>query len=181
MHAQVLDWLARQFDALPGKLHVFEIGSRTINGSARSARHPAQVAAWWGCDLVPGAGVDYVGPGEEACPPWPADVVVCCEVLEHTPLLRPILANAAARLHEGGVLLLTMATEPRAAHSAVDGAGLRHGEYYENVEPDTLAAALAAVGCLVEEEVVDRGRGDLYVRARKLSSAFIFGVPEKRC
>lgn len=168
MHREVLEWLGLQFHDLPDGLHVFEIGSKAINGTARTAPRPGQVAAWWGCDLASGPGVDCVAPGEDAAPPWPADVVVCCEVLEHTPLTVPILANAAARMAEGGVLLVTCATEPRAAHSAVDGAQLRHGEYYQNVAPVVLRAAMEAHGLTVEAEAVHAGRGDLYMRGRKL-------------
>jgi SAM-dependent methyltransferase len=116
---------------------------------------------------VSGAGVDFVGPGEEAVPPWPADVAVCCEVGEHTPRLAEIVANLSRQVRPGGVLLLTMATEPRAPHSAVDGGPLRHGEYYRNVEPDVLRAQLLAAGAEDVRLSVDRWRGDLYARARR--------------
>lgn len=167
MHREVLEWLGMQFDALGDDLRVFEIGSRNVNGSARQAARAGQVAQWWGCDLSPGPGVDYVGPGEDAAPPWPADVVVCCEVLEHTPLTGPILANAAQRLRPGGVLLVTCATEPRRPHSAVDGGPLRHGEYYRNVLPDELRAAMTAAGLEVVDALAYLDRGDLYMAGRK--------------
>lgn len=167
MHREVLEWLGWQFYDLPDGLRVFEIGSKAINGSARTAPRAGQIAAWWGCDLVSGPGVDFVGPGEDAAPPWPADVVVCCEVLEHTPVTGPILANAAARLASGGVVLVTCATDPRAPHSAADGAGLRQGEYYRNVGPAELRQAMERAGLTVEAEVVHAGRGDLYMRGRK--------------
>lgn len=166
MHREVLEWLGWQFADLGDGLHVFEIGAKAINGSARTAPRPGQVAAWWGCDLVSGPGVDCVAPGEDACPPWPAEVVICCEVLEHTPLIGPIVANAAARMAEGGVLLVTCATEPRAPHSAVDGAQLRHGEYYANVAPAVLRQAMEAHGLAVEMWA-SYARGDLYMRGRK--------------
>jgi SAM-dependent methyltransferase len=167
MHREVRDWLAAQFADLPDGLRVFEVGSKAINGSARDAARPGQVAAWWGCDLVSGAGVDFVGPGEEAVPPWPADVAVCCEVGEHTPRLAAIVDNLARQVRPGGVLLLTMATEPRAPHSAVDGGPLRHGEYYRNVEPDVLRAQLLTAGAEAVTLHVDRWRGDLYASARR--------------
>jgi SAM-dependent methyltransferase len=167
VHREVLEWLGMQFDALGDDLRVFEIGSRNVNGSARQAARAGQVAQWWGCDLSPGPGVDYVGPGEDAAPPWPADVVVCCEVLEHTPLTGPILANAAQRLRPGGVLLVTCATEPRRPHSAVDGGPLRHGEYYRNVLPDELRAAMTAAGLEVVDALAYLDRGDLYMAGRK--------------
>ena len=166
MHREVLDWLGVQFNALGDDLRVFEIGSKAINGTARTAPRAGQVAAWWGCDLASGPGVDYVGPGEEAAPPWPADVVVCCEVLEHTPLLRPILANAVQRLRPGGLVLVTCATEPRRPHSAVDGGPLRHGEYYHNVSPDELRAVMTAAGLEVVDALAYLDRGDLYMAGR---------------
>jgi len=167
MHREVLEWLGMQFDALGDDLRVFEIGSRNVNGSARQAPRAGQVAQWWGCDLSPGPGVDYVGPGEDAAPPWPADVVVCCEVLEHTPLTGPILANAAQRLRPGGVLLVTCATEPRRPHSAVDGGPLRHGEYYRNVSADKLREVMTAAGLEVVDALAYLDRGDLYMAGRK--------------
>ena len=167
MHLEALQFIASQLDPLPNGLHVFEIGSRNVNGSARQAARAGQVAQWWGCDLSPGPGVDYVGPGEDAAPPWPADVVVCCEVLEHTPLTGPILANAAQRLRPGGLVLVTCATEPRRPHSAVDGGPLRHGEFYANVPPDVLRAAMAAAGLEVVDALAYLDRGDLYMSGRK--------------
>jgi hypothetical protein len=167
MHREVRDWLAAQFASLPDRLLVFEVGSKAINGSARDAARPGQVAAWWGCDLVSGAGVDFVGPGEEAVPPWPADVAVCCEVGEHTPRLSAIIDNLVRQVRPGGVLLLTMATETRAAHSAVEGGPLRQGEYYRNVDPQALQAYLLAVRAEDVTMHVDRWRGDLYARARR--------------
>ena len=167
MHREVLEWLGLQFEALGDDLHVFEIGSRNVNGSARPAARAGQVAEWWGCDLSPGPGVDYVGPGEDAAPPWPADVVVCCEVLEHTPLTGPILVNAVQRLRPGGLVLVTCATEPRRPHSAVDGGPLRHGEYYRNVSPDELRAAMTAAGLEVVDARAYLDRGDLYMAGRK--------------
>lgn len=167
MHLEALQWIASQLDPLPSGLRVFEIGSRNVNGSARQAARAGQVAQWWGCDLSPGPGVDYVGPGEDAAPPWPADVVVCCEVLEHTPLTGPILANATQRLRPGGLVLVTCATEPRRPHSAVDGGPLRHGEYYHNVSPDELRAAMTAAGLEVVDALAYLDRGDLYMSGRK--------------
>ena len=167
MHGEVMDWLRARFRALPDNLHVFEVGSKAINGTARHAAQPGQVRAWWGCDLAPGPGVDYVGPGEEATPPWPADVVVCCEVLEHTPLGPQILANAARQLRPGGTLLVTMATEPRAPHSAVDGGPLRGGEYYANIYPATLAGWLRTAGFTDAVLLTDLARGDLWASARR--------------
>jgi len=167
VHREVLDWLSVQFGAIGDGLRVFEIGSRNVNGSARQAARAGQVSQWWGCDLSPGPVVDYVGPGEEAAPPWPADVVVCCEVLEHTPLTGPILANAAQRLRPGGLVLVTCATEPRPPHSAADGGPLRHGEYYRNVSPDELRAAMTAAGLEVVDAPAYLDRGDLYMAGRK--------------
>jgi hypothetical protein len=167
MHREVRDWLAAKFAGLPDGLRVFEVGSKAINGSARDAARPGQVAAWWGCDLVTGAGVDFVGPGEEAVPPWPADVAVCCEVGEHTPRLWAIIDNLVRQVRPGGVLLLTMATEPRVPHSAVDGGPLRQDEYYRNVDPQALQAYLLAAGAEDVRVSIHFVRGDLWASARR--------------
>ena len=167
MHREVLDWLAAQFLALPDDLRVFEVGGKAINGSARQAPRAGQVRAWWACDLVSGPGVDFVGAGEDAVPPWPADVAVCCEVLEHTPAVAAIVANLARQVRPGGRVLLTMATDPRGAHSAVDGGPLRHGEHYANVRPADLRADCEAAGLVAVDLAVHLGRGDLYASATR--------------
>lgn len=177
MHREVLDWLRDAFSGLPSDVSVMEIGSRSINGSARVA---APGARWWGCDLQAGPGVDFVGEGEDASPPFVPDVVVCCEVLEHTPRGPAIVAHAGRLLRPGGVLLVTVATEPRAPHSAHDGGATRPGEYYQNVSAADLSTWLDAAGFLSPFLTVDPGRGDLFASAIKPNATWSEYLPVAR-
>jgi hypothetical protein len=169
MHAPVLAWLEETLRVLPPRYRVLEIGSKDINGSARSVIDvPAQpIARYLGTDLSPGPGVDLVVDGEDVAPDFVPDTIVCCEVFEHTPRWPQILARAFALLEGGGYVLLTMATDPRGAHSAVDGGPLRAGEYYGNVPPVALVDVLTDCGFEEIRIVVADVRGDLYAVAQK--------------
>jgi hypothetical protein len=169
MHAQVLDWLVETLRTLPPRHRVLEIGSKDINGSARSVIDvPAQpIARYLGVDTSPGRGVDLVVDGEFVEPDFRPDTIVCCEVFEHTPRWPQMLARAYTLLEDDGFVLLTMATDPRGAHSAVDGGPLRAGEYYGNVPPVALVDTLAACGFDHIRIAVAERRGDLYAVAQK--------------
>jgi cyclopropane fatty-acyl-phospholipid synthase-like methyltransferase len=93
------------------------------------------------------------------------DAVVTTEVLEHASRWREVVQNAWHALGDGGVLLLTCATDPRPEHSAVDGWALREGEWYANVPPREMIDVVHGLSprrWLVE---VGADRGDLYLRA----------------
>jgi SAM-dependent methyltransferase len=147
---------------------VVELGALDFNGGVRDLFPSAR--GYTGVDLVPGRGVDVVAdaadwrplPHEQA-----PDLVVCCEVLEHTPRPEAVVRNAAAMLAPGGRLLVTAAAPPRAAHSAVDGGPLRPGEHYRNVGPDELGAWLRGAGFACEALEAHPDRGDVYALARK--------------
>ena len=158
------DAVTRRMPALGLKATaVLEIGSRVINGSPRPLFRGAN---YWGTDCAPGLGVDAVVDGETVIPPFPVDVVVCAEVLEHAMNWRGIVINAHDVLSPGGVMILTMATDNRSAHSAVHGGALVGGEYYGNVNPDDMADLVSKFFDEVTLEV-HRDRGDLYVFAVK--------------
>jgi SAM-dependent methyltransferase len=133
MHAAAREWVARH--AIPGT--VLEIGSRNINGTVRDFFDPD----YTGLDITDGEGVDIVADVTTWKTRRKFDVIVCCEVLEHTDA--PIIEAAHRLLRKGGTLILTAAGSGRAEHSAVDGGPLRVGEFYRNVEPADLADALA--------------------------------------
>jgi len=146
---------------------VVELGARDFNGTVRDLFPSAR--GYTGVDLVPGRGVDVVADAADWRPPaGPApDLVVCCEVLEHTPRPEAVVRNAAAMLAPGGRLVVTAAAPPRPAHSAVDGGPLRPGEHYGNVAPDALAAWLRGAGFVCETLEAHPDRGDVYALARK--------------
>lgn len=157
MHPECRSFVADAVVALGAYRSVIEIGSRDVNGSIRDLFRGA--AQYIGIDPVPGWGVDWVGNAQDFRPSVPVDVVVCCEVLEHTPDGADILAAAASWLAPGGTLITTMAGPGREPHSAVDGGPLRDGEYYRNVTLDELAGWLA--GLDVRVLVQDDDAGDL--------------------
>lgn len=133
MHSAAREWVAAH--ALPGD--VLEIGSRNINGTVRDL-FPGD---YTGLDISEGPGVDVVADVTEWTTRKRFDVVVCCEVLEHTDA--PIIDAAHRLLRKGGTLILTAAGPGREPHSAVDGGPLRPGEWYANIDPDELRVALS--------------------------------------
>ena len=67
-----------------GARWVVELGARDLNGTVRDLFPSAR--GYTGVDLVAGPGVDVVADAADWRPREPApDLVVCCEVLEHTP------------------------------------------------------------------------------------------------
>jgi predicted TPR repeat methyltransferase len=164
MHDAALDFV-RQYTAGQTFEKVLEFGSRDINGSVR----PYVVSAdYWGIDLAAGKGVDEVADAAHYNFGEPVDLVICCEVLEHTPAMPEIVANAARHLEDKGLFLITCATDWREPHSGYDGGEVRRFEYYRNVSPQDLVAELDRHGFTVEEIEIHEDRGDLYVAATRL-------------
>jgi hypothetical protein len=96
MHAGAWAYVARTIGRYPvarGAL-VVELGARNVNGSIRSLFAPVAGLRYLGTDIAPGPGVDVVTPGESLTLEAPADVVVCCEVLEHTSAAPAIVGRA---------------------------------------------------------------------------------------
>lgn len=145
---------------------VVEIGSRNINGSVRQLF--AASASYLATDITGGIGVDQIVDASDASalPAGSCDTVVCCEVLEHTPVA-PIIRSAATWLRPGGFLIATMATTGRVLHSAIDGGTLRAGEHYHNVTAEEMITALDAAGLLPIIVETNEATADLYVFAWK--------------
>ncbi len=160
-HAFVADQVRRlgPFD------EVLDLGGRDVNGSVRDLFPGARYVV---VDVRPGPGVTVVADAADWRAEEPFGCVVCCEVLEHTARAAEIVASGYANLRAGGVLMVTTAMEPRVPHSAVDGCGLRFGEYYRNVDPETLEMWLAEAGFdqwEVASRVIPGHGGDLYAVA----------------
>ena len=159
MHDAALQFIRQEAARLPPEVRVFEMGSRNINGSARSAFPRA--SAYLGIDLAPGPDVDAIGNALDYDPPFVPEVIVCCEVLEHSSDAALLCHRAFAILSQGGTFLATMAGPTRAPHSGVDGGPLRPGEFYRNCLPD-----LVAEWCAEFMEIVvstSAARDDVYV------------------
>jgi hypothetical protein len=162
MHQQAYEFIAARARELGRVGFVLELGSRMINGSVRGL---FQTDRYIGIDVMPGPGVDIVANGAEFVPDGKPDVVVCCEVLEHTAAAPAIVSHALSLLPSGGVLLLTAAGPERAPHSAIDGGPLRGDEHYRNIRVEDLEAWLPEGDRSI---VHDSMAGDVYARAVKV-------------
>lgn len=160
MHADAYCFVAVTTGYYGPFARVVELGSYDVNGSVRDC-FPG--ALYTGVDLRPGRGVDVVADAAEYQPEAAPDCVVCCEVLEHAPNAAGIVANAAAMLAPGGLLILTCATDPRRPHGVNGGAV--GSEHYANIGPGELVGWLAAAGLIAS---LSQGTpGDLYATGRK--------------
>lgn len=169
MHAEAYDYVFRAAAGLgPGR--VVEFGGRMVNmadgkiDESLSLR-PLFNGDYLSLDVAPGHGVDIVADAATWRAVEPFDVVVCCEVLEHTDQGAAILESAWHALRPGGHAIFTMATDPRAPHSGVDGGTVRPGEYYGNVSPQKFLAW--ATGFDVVDLEVDTTVGDLRAVLRR--------------
>lgn len=143
---------------------VLEYGSRNINGSVRDL---FDTDDYHGIDLYPGLGVDEVADAVEYFVTWPYQCVVCCEVLEHTPMVAGVVRSASVNLKTCGYFVVTCAADPREPHSSIDGGPLQDGEYYNNVELSLLTDLCRRYQLRVLLARLVRSRGDLYLVAQR--------------
>lgn len=149
---------------------VYEFGARNVNGSVRDVIFAEE---YWGIDLAPGAYVDEVANAAHWRAEEKADLVVCCEVLEHAPEWGEIIKSAYENLRLGGKFIMTCATWPRAPHSAVDGGPVRPGEWYGNIDPDAFRNRTYDVGFVKREVEIHQDRGDLYALLVKATAPLV--------
>lgn len=138
MHAEALGWVRRWAPAEP--CDVLDVGGRDINGTPVDVFHPDSV--WTVVDLHPSPNVDIVADFLDVEPDRSFDVVCHLEVAEHCAEWVAHLRHARDVLDVEGLLIFTAAGPGRGPHSAVDGGAVREGEWYQNVDPDHLAASL---------------------------------------
>lgn len=143
MHAEAMAWVAQHATQEP--VTVLDLGGRFINGTPRDL-FPA-ASNYTVLDIAPGPNVDIVADAATWNPDgtrW--DVVVACELFEHTDQWPAICGTAFQALASGGRFIVTTAAPGRPPHSGVDGGTLRFGEYYANIDPDRLRKTLKGVG-----------------------------------
>lgn len=112
MTPELLAWLRTiakpHVEALrPAK--VLELGSYNVNGSARDALQEPYME-WIGVDYAAGPGVDVVMDAEDYLltqNPASTDMIVCCEMLEHTPNPLLIVDLCHEVLVPGGLFIIT--------------------------------------------------------------------------
>jgi SAM-dependent methyltransferase len=183
MHAAVYYYVSRLTREMTARrFRVVEIGSRNVNGSVRPLFEGQD---YTGVDALPGNDVDVVADGATFGETGAYDLGLCLETLEHAPTAPQVVANLCRIVRPGGLVIVTMATDPRTPHSAVDGRELRPdeirppvspsaprfrgepvvsfgdlaGEYYGNVGPGDLLDWMAACHNITLE--LDREKGDL--------------------
>lgn len=142
MHAQAHNYVFEEFHLWREKhphtsencsnLNILEIGSLNINGSVRDFLEPF-ADNYFGIDMQEGPGVDEVADASKYSKPNYYDVVVCCEVFEHTPVWKKIIQISMDNLVDGGIFITTMAGEGRPPHSAIDENPIREWEHYSNI------------------------------------------------
>src|SRR5688572_20416388 len=98
MHRQAFDFIAARARDLGRVGFVLEIGARNINGTIKNC---FDAERYIGLDVSPGPGVDVVASGADYVPDAQPDVIVCCEVLEHTEEAAAICRRSIENLAPG--------------------------------------------------------------------------------
>lgn len=162
MHDQAYEWVRRYAPPARPLLNVLDIGGRDINGSVKPLFPDA--AVYRVLDIADGPNVDIVADAATWVPDMEYDIVVACEVFEHTQVWPQICATAYKACVPFGLFIATMAGPGRPAHSAVDGEFRLHpGEHYANVDPHDLHKVL--VSCGWSNVIVDQQQSPADVRA----------------
>lgn len=160
MHKEAYDWVHNAIKSVS----ILDIGGADINGSIKNLFPNWSYVS---IDVRPGNNVDVVGDASE----WKADgrkfdVIVCCEVFEHTSKWMKIIENVAdCLLKENGLFVGTMAGTGREPHKCDGNPLLDDSEYYKNIEEHELVKALRDNQFI--EIHVDRLNSDLRFIARK--------------
>lgn len=177
MHTFARDFCARTAQRSQTGGRALDIGGRDINGTCRDLW---PLMEWWIIDknIDNPSGLEYgfngtVNKYDYTTGPYQYDFfdfILCTEVLEHEEQWTKIIAHAYQDLRAGGgTLVLTCAGPYRNHHSAIDGAELRVGEYYKNIDPMLLYRKCIEVGFAYGELTYHFGNGreDLYLIATK--------------
>lgn len=171
MHAEILDFLkkAREEAEVPVSLEllrVVEFGAYDLNGSPRELFPGA--ASYIGIDWRPGKGVNLVSLNHLA-PVEQADIVLCCQVLEHDPYWEQTLRKAASLIREGGWLFCTWAGPGYVPHELETAPPWAESHaYYRNLSVEEVADVLReALPSLEIHTSYQRGTLDACLWARK--------------
>jgi SAM-dependent methyltransferase len=168
MHPSAYFYAVKQLVAtgIAGK-RLLEIGSLDVNSTEQGLSLRAlceDASAYIGIDEQIGLGVDVVASAIDYDGAAGFDIVISTEALEHAPKPQDILSCAWRALRPGGFFLLTAAGPERQPHNC-DGTAWNGREWYQNINPDQLAAWLDAwEGVAIQH---NPGLGDVYARATK--------------
>lgn len=160
MHPEAMGWVARFGTQAP--VAVLDLGGRFVNGTPRPLFPGA--TCYTVVDILDGPGVDVVADAATWRPDRAYDVVLACELFEHAASWREVCRTAYLACRPGGRLVVTTAAPGREAHSGIDGGPVLHpGEWYANIDPAELRAALERAG--FAEVVIDVQPSPADVRA----------------
>jgi len=118
---------------------VVEFGSLDVNGNARDLLGDAE---YIGIDLRNGPNVMVAADAATFTPPWSPDLVLCLNVLEHTPNFLAIVANAWRILAPGGTFVLVNPDTTWERHGS-SGLPLQVGEWYQAFTVDETPALMS--------------------------------------
>lgn len=144
-HAEQMDFvrgLRSRFPADFRRRKVLEVGSLDVNGTVRPFFERCEYV---GLDVQAGPGVDVVlgkdaWDWDEQAEEW--DVVISCEMLEHSETWADDVARMTACLRSGGLLILTAAGVGRPEHGTPATGETWGLAYYGNVVGEALLTAL---------------------------------------
>lgn len=144
MHTEAWQWVESIAGRIDPAGRVMDQGGRNVNGSIRPLFRG--VTDWVSVDMSDGPGVDVVADCGDYVHPEPRDIVVCTELLEHTPRGPDVVRCAYESLVDGGHYILTTAAPGRPPHGAHGSPWLEPGEHYRNIEPGELSRWLYDAG-----------------------------------
>jgi SAM-dependent methyltransferase len=155
---------------------VLDIGSLDINGNNRYLWYGGEID-YTGIDVGPGPNVDIVMSGHVFRSEKPFNVVISTECLEHNKTWQETIFNAHRLLHDGGLMLLTMAGYGRPEHGTFQShpsCSPHTHEHYENITTEMLLEGLKRWFERPIEEVFSRfsieydsANQDLYLWGKK--------------
>lgn len=143
-----------------------DVGGRDVNGTARDYLARYDDVLCHVLDIRDAPDVDYVSDARAWTSPRQHHLVLCTEMLEHVQGWPAVLWTCYQALLPGGTVIITCASTGRDPHNATDGGPLPAGEWYRNVEPDVLVAALDSCG-FVDIALDMTVPGDVYATARR--------------
>lgn len=160
MHTEAYTGFGRMLVAAEVDRHaplmVLDLGGQNVNGTVHDWFTDAHVTT---LDLE---NADIIADATAWVPDRTWDVVVCTEVFEHVQDWRAIVGTAYAALGAGGVFVFTCASVNRPPHGATGAPLPARGEWYGNVEPGDLQAALYGAGFQVRHVEYQWPPGDAY-------------------
>lgn len=141
------------------RMTAIDLGGQNVNGTVHDQLPNTAVTT---LDLE---NADIIADARYWVPDRAYDLVICTEVFEHVMDWRSVVRTAYLALRAGGTFVFTCASDGRPPHGATGAPAPAEGEWYANVAPYEIRAALAP---FTSEHVAYRyPPGDAYGWARR--------------